>query len=235
MSTHSILLIDDDKDLAELLGEYLDAEGYRLEAAHTGEDGIEKMSQHHFDLVLLDVMMPGIDGFETLKRIRQTSIVPVLMLTAKGEESDRVLGLELGADDYLAKPYSPRELLARIKALIRRIELDRTQQNDDNGILACHGVELNFDTYQVHCDGKHIPMTTSEFKVLRVLMSRAGKAVPKEDLYLEVLGREIMAYDRSIDMHVSNVRRKLGGATEQSKIQTIRGIGYLFVDPAQQS
>ena len=105
MSTHSILLIDDDRDLAELLGEYLSAEGYRLESAHTGEEGIEEIANHHFDLVLLDVMMPGIDGFETLKRIRQTSIVPVLMLTARGEETDRILGLEMGADDYLAKPY----------------------------------------------------------------------------------------------------------------------------------
>lgn len=233
MSTHSILLIDDDKDLAELLGEYLDAEGYRLDAAHTGEDGIEQINNHHYDLVLLDVMMPGIDGFETLKRIRQNSIVPVLMLTAKGEETDRVLGLELGADDYLAKPYSHRELLARIKALLRRIELDKHQQDDDNGILACNGVELNFDTYKVFVDGEHVPMTTSEFKVLRVLMTRSGKAVPKEDLYIEVLGREIMAYDRSIDMHVSNVRRKLGGSSENSKIQTIRGIGYMFVDPNQ--
>ncbi len=233
MTTHSILLIDDDKDLAELLSEYLDAEGYRLTAVHSGEEGIEEIKQHHYDLVLLDVMMPGIDGFETLKRIRVDSIVPVLMLTAKGEETDRILGLEMGADDYLAKPYSHRELLARIKALLRRIELDKAQQNEDNPILACNGVELNFDTYQVFSDGKLIPMTTSEFKVLRVLMVRSGKAVPKEDLYLEVLGREIMAYDRSIDMHVSNVRRKLGGPTEQSKIQTIRGIGYMFVDPSQ--
>ncbi len=233
MNTHSILLVDDDRDLAELLGEYLSVEGYRLTAVHSGEEGIEHIENHHFDLVLLDVMMPGIDGFETLKRIRQTSIVPVLMLTAKGEETDRILGLELGADDYLAKPYSHRELLARIKALLRRIELDKNNQSNDTGILSCNGVELNFDTYRVFSDGEHIPMTTSEFKVLRVLMSRAGKAVPKEDLYLEVLGREIMAYDRSIDMHVSNVRRKLGGASEQSKIQTIRGIGYLFVDPSQ--
>lgn len=228
MSTHSILLIDDDKDLAELLGEYLDAEGYRLVAAHSGEDGLNALKEHHYDLVLLDVMMPGIDGFETLKRIRETSIVPVLMLTAKGEETDRVLGLELGADDYLAKPYSHRELLARIKALIRRIELDKSDRNDDNGILASQGVELNFDTYQVHCNGQHLPMTTSEFKVLRVLMSREGKAVPKEDLYLEVLGREIMAYDRSIDMHVSNVRRKLASADNEGVIQTIRGVGYMF-------
>ncbi len=149
MSTYSILLIDDDKDLAELLGEYLSAEGYRLEAAFTGEEGIEQIKKHHYDLVLLDVMMPGIDGFETLKRLRQTSIVPVLMLTAKGEETDKILGLELGADDYLAKPYSHRELLARIKALLRRIELDRSQQNDESGILASNGVELNFDTYRV--------------------------------------------------------------------------------------
>lgn len=231
MNTSHILLIDDDRDLAELLGEYLDAEGYRLSAAYSGEDGIEQLSKGQYDLVLLDVMMPGIDGFETLREIRSQSSVPVLMLTAKGEEMDRVLGLELGADDYLAKPYSHRELLARIKALLRRIELDKVQQENDTGSLTRNGVTLNFDTYEVECDGENVPMTTSEFKVLRVLMARAGKAVPKEDLYREVLGREIMAYDRSIDMHVSNVRRKLQAVTEEPKIQTIRGIGYLFVDP----
>lgn len=231
MNESHILLIDDDRDLAELLGEYLDAEGYRLSAAHSGEDGIVQLREHTYDLVLLDVMMPGIDGFETLRQIRSYSSVPVLMLTAKGEEMDRVLGLELGADDYLAKPYSHRELLARIKALLRRIELDKVQKESDSGTLECNGVTLNFDTYEVECDGEHVPMTTSEFKVLRVLMARVGKAVPKEDLYREVLGREIMAYDRSIDMHVSNVRRKLQAVTETPKIQTIRGIGYLFVDP----
>lgn len=231
MNTSHILLIDDDRDLAELLGEYLDAEGYRLSAAYSGEDGIEQLAKATYDLVLLDVMMPGIDGFETLRQIRSQSSVPVLMLTAKGEEMDRVLGLELGADDYLAKPYSHRELLARIKALLRRIELDRVQQENDTGTLTRNDVTLNFDTYEVECDGENVPMTTSEFKVLRVLMARAGKAVPKEDLYREVLGREIMAYDRSIDMHVSNVRRKLQAVTEEPKIQTIRGIGYLFVDP----
>lgn len=231
MTESHILLIDDDRDLAELLGEYLDAEGYKLSAAHSGEDGIVQLREHQYDLVLLDVMMPGIDGFETLRQIRSHSSVPVLMLTAKGEEMDRVLGLELGADDYLAKPYSHRELLARIKALLRRIELDKVQQESDSGTLECNGVTLNFDTYEVECEGEHVPMTTSEFKVLRVLMARVGKAVPKEDLYREVLGREIMAYDRSIDMHVSNVRRKLQAVTETPKIQTIRGIGYLFVDP----
>lgn len=230
MTTSHILLIDDDRDLAELLGEYLDVEGYRLSAAYSGEDGIEQLTKADYDLVLLDVMMPGIDGFETLRQIRSRSSVPVLMLTAKGEEMDRVLGLELGADDYLAKPYSHRELLARIKALLRRIELDRVQQENDSGTLTRNGVTLNFDTYEVECEGEHVPMTTSEFKVLRVLMARAGKAVPKEDLYREVLGREIMAYDRSIDMHVSNVRRKLQAVTDDPKIQTIRGIGYLFVD-----
>lgn len=231
MNEAHILLIDDDRDLAELLGEYLDAEGYTLSAAHSGEDGIVQLRERGYDLVLLDVMMPGIDGFETLRQIRSHSSVPVLMLTAKGEEMDRVLGLELGADDYLAKPYSHRELLARIKALLRRIELDKVQQENDSGTLECNGVTLNFDTYEVECEGEHVPMTTSEFKVLRVLMARVGKAVPKEDLYREVLGREIMAYDRSIDMHVSNVRRKLQAVTETPKIQTIRGIGYLFVDP----
>ena len=230
MNEAHILLIDDDRDLAELLGEYLDAEGFRLSAAHSGEEGIQELGRGEYDLVLLDVMMPGIDGFETLKQIRNTSAVPVLMLTAKGEETDRVLGLELGADDYLAKPYSHRELLARIKALLRRIELDRAQKENDTGTLECNGVTLNFDTYEVDCDGQTLPMTTSEFKVLRVLMTRAGKAVPKDDLYREVLGREIMAYDRSIDMHVSNVRRKIQTVTEDPKIQTIRGIGYLFVE-----
>ena len=230
MNEAHILLIDDDRDLAELLGEYLDAEGFRLSAAHSGEEGIQELGRGEYDLVLLDVMMPGIDGFETLKQIRNTSAVPVLMLTAKGEETDRVLGLELGADDYVGKPYSHRELLARIKALLRRIELDRAQKENDTGTLECNGVTLNFDTYEVDCDGQTLPMTTSEFKVLRVLMSRAGKAVPKEDLYREVLGREIMAYDRSIDMHVSNVRRKIQTVTEDPKIQTIRGIGYLFVE-----
>lgn len=230
MNEAHILLIDDDRDLAELLGEYLDAEGFHLSAAHSGEDGIQELARGNYDLVLLDVMMPGIDGFETLKQIRDTSAVPVLMLTAKGEETDRVLGLELGADDYLAKPYSHRELLARIKALLRRIELDRAQKESDSGSMECNGVTLNFDKYEVECEGQTLPMTTSEFKVLRLLMSRAGKAVPKEDLYREVLGREIMAYDRSIDMHVSNVRRKIQTVTEDPKIQTIRGIGYLFVE-----
>jgi len=161
MNEAHILLIDDDRDLAELLGEYLDAEGFRLSAAHSGEEGIQELGRGDYDLVLLDVMMPGIDGFETLKQIRNTSAVPVLMLTAKGEETDRVLGLELGADDYLAKPYSHRELLARIKALLRRIELDRAQKENDTGSLECNGVTLNFDTYEVDCNGQTLPMTVS--------------------------------------------------------------------------
>ncbi|WLD58357.1 response regulator transcription factor [Salinispirillum sp. LH 10-3-1] len=231
MKTDKLLLIDDDTELGELLVEFLASEGFSLELAHSGEEGLQKLAENRYDLILLDVMMPGMSGLDVLKTMRTHNTVPVLMLTAKGDELDKVLGLELGADDYLPKPYSHRELLARIRALLRRVEMDHSKPGPAvQPVLSLGRVTLDTRVYKAMIDKRDLELTQTEFKVLQTLMERAGQVVTKNELYQTVLGRPLEPYDRSIDMHVSNVRKKMLLLADDCRpIKTLRGVGYQFI------
>ncbi|MCY0964971.1 response regulator [Parathalassolituus penaei] len=229
----SILLVDDDTELGELLQEYLAMEGFELTLAHDGERGLQLALTGQYDLVLLDVMLPRINGFEVLRRLRKESSVPVIMLTARGDSVDRVLGLEHGADDYIPKPYHHHELVARIRALFRRIDLS----GDNSGaagsrLLRVGELILNPSDRGVTVNGESLVLTGAEFGVLQCLMEHAGELVSKDALSMAALGRALMAYDRSIDMHVSNLRKKLGHRDDGNDwIKTVRSRGYLLVKP----
>jgi two-component system OmpR family response regulator len=220
-----VLLVDDDVALSEMLTEYLAGEGIRTTAAFNGPDGAAAALSGQFDVIILDIMLPGMDGNAVLRRIRQTSAIPVVMLTAKGGDVDRVVGLEMGADDYIAKPYYPRELVARLRAVTRR------QQGNaaaiDSSVLKIGALELSPGKREVLWERGAFELTTSEFDLLEHLM-RGGELVSsKEDLSLKVLGRPREAYDRSVDVHVSNLRKKLAVCSNgQVEIETIRGVGY---------
>ena len=214
-------MIDDDAELCSLLSELLTREGFAIECEHEGNRGLDKALTGSHDLVVLDVMLPGLDGFEILRRLRAHSRVPVLMLTARGEDMDRIAGLEMGADDYLAKPFNPRELLARIKAMMRRSE-----PGANRGRLEINGVSLDPGTREVRIEGAPIELTTLEFDILEQLMRSAGREVSRDELMESLYGRKATPFDRSIDMHVSHLRKKLSG----SRIKTIRGVGYQFVN-----
>jgi two-component system response regulator CpxR len=217
-----LLVVDDDVELCALLGEFLHREGYSVQFEHEGRAGLSQAIEGGFDLIILDVMLPGMDGFEILKRVRQQSRVPVLMLTARGEDVDRIVGLELGADDYLPKPFNPRELVARIKAILRRWDTKAT-----SGRIEVNGIALDPGTRQVLRDGAPVETTTLEFQILEMLMRASGRVVSRDALMEALYNRKATPFDRSIDMHVSHLRRKLEGETPL--IKTIRGIGYQFL------
>lgn len=225
---HRILMIDDDIDMCQLLAEYLEPEGFIVEARHDGLQGLQTASNGQYQLILLDIMLPSLDGLSVLKKIRQHSECPVLMLTARGDDIDRIVGLELGADDYLAKPFNPRELLARIRAILRRAEAPIVQDNESAEVKR-NGVQLNTLNRQVECHGQAVYLTATEFLLLEYLMRHAGQVISKETLSLEVLGKRLQMYDRSLDVHISNIRKKLAAIDESEKIQTLRGTGYLFM------
>ena len=218
-----ILLVDDDAELCSLLVEFLEREGFTVVCAHDGLHGLEMAVKTGIDLVILDVMLPGIDGFEILRRLRPRSAVPVLMLTARGEDVDRIVGLELGADDYLPKPFNPRELVARIRAILRRYEPRPAPQP---GRLRAGGVTLEPATREVTVQGKPVEVTTFEFDILEVLLRSAGRVISRDELMETFYNRKATAFDRSIDMHISHLRKKLGD--EGNLIKTIRGVGYQF-------
>ena len=221
-----ILLIDDDFALGELLQEYLAMDGLTLKAVQDGETGLQAALSGAYSLVLLDVMLPKMNGFDLLKKLRQSSTIPVIMLTARGESVDRVLGLEYGADDYIPKPYHHHELLARIKALFRRIDMSCEQHS---GVLIADELSLNITKRQVLLAGVELPLTGAEFSVLQTLLENIGTLVDKDSLSSAALGRKLMAYDRSIDMHVSNLRKKLGTRKDGSEwIKTVRSRGYML-------
>ncbi|MBP50381.1 MAG: DNA-binding response regulator [Acidiferrobacteraceae bacterium] len=226
----SVLLIDDDVELGELLKEYLSMEGFELTAVHDGESGLQQALSGDYSLVLLDVMLPKKNGFEVLRELRQKSSIPVIMLTARGESVDRVLGLEHGADDYIPKPYHHHELMARIKALFRRIEMSAEEPESTSNELKVGELELNPATRTATRSGEELPLTGAEFGVLQCLMENVGDLVDKDSLSMAALGRQLMAYDRSIDMHVSNLRKKLGKRDDDSNwIKTVRSRGYMLV------
>jgi two-component system response regulator CpxR len=225
-----ILIVDDDVELCGLVQEYLASEGFTAKAVHDGENGLQQAMTGEYVLVVLDVMLPGINGFEVLRRLRSVSKIPVLLLTARGEDVDRIVGLEIGADDYLPKPFNPRELVARIRAILRRAKPGRADAVPE--ILSVGDVELDPATRSVHRAGQPVDLTSVEFNLLEVLLREAGRVVTRERLVNAVLSRKFTPFDRSIDMHVSKVRRKLGDSEENGDhIKTIRGVGYMFARP----
>ena len=228
-----MLLIDDDAELSKLLEEYLQSEQLELDAAHDGPSGLEKALNNQYSVVILDVMLPGMSGLDVLKQLRQKSSVPVLMLTARGSELDRILGLELGADDYLPKPFNPRELVARLRAILRRTATGGVASAGQPVHLA--DVELHPESRSVTCAGKSVTLTGAEFDLLYTFLRSPGKIISREDLTQAALARPMSPMDRSIDVHVSNLRRKLGSYEgDQERIKAIRGSGYVYLLPGEQ-
>jgi len=225
-----LLLIDDDKELSSMLGEYLAAEGFVIDHAYNGREGVDKALSNQYDALILDVMMPELDGFEVLRRIRTESAVPVIMLTAKGDDVDRIVGLEIGADDYLPKPFNPRELLARLRAILRRAQSVQQPQQDQT--LAIGSLEIAPASRSALVSGNPLDLTSTEFNLLHVLVKQAGQIVSKENLSEHGLGRSLEKYDRSIDMHMSNLRKKLAQKDIGEMIITVRGQGYQLSDGA---
>jgi two-component system response regulator CpxR len=215
-----LLLIDDDTELCALLAEFLGREGFAVTLEHDGARGLAQALEGNFALLVLDLMLPTMDGFAVLKRLRATNRVPVLMLTARGEDVDRIVGLELGADDYLAKPFNPRELVARIRAILRRV------QSPSKGRVEVNGVTIDPGTRDAVCDGEEVDLTTLEFDILEVLMRSAGRVVSRDVLMESMYNRKATPFDRSVDMHVSHLRKKLERG--RTLIKTVRGIGYQF-------
>jgi two-component system response regulator CpxR len=232
MKTHMerLLVVDDDAELCHLVTRFLAREGFEIDRAPGGARGVEKALSEDFALVMLDVMMPDTDGFETLRRIRLRSRIPVLMLTARGDTHDRIRGLEMGADDYLPKPFEPAELVARIRAILRRTAPQQVLPS----ALSIGDIELDGGARAVRRNGVPIDLTTVEFDLLAALMRYAGGRVSREDLVRNVLGRDFSPFDRSIDTHVCNLRRKLGPLEDGGeRIKGVRGTGYLYACPAK--
>jgi len=228
-----LLLVDDDVKLCRLVRQYLEPLGYSVSLAHNGEDGLRTALAGTFDAIILDVMMPRLDGFEVLKRLRAKSNVPVLMLTGLGEEADRIVGLEIGADDYLPKTFSTRELLARLRAVIRRSRATAQQKKEEPEQLVAVG-ELRIDpaAHTASLAGQALTLTAVEFDLLLSLARSAGRVKTRERLLIEVAERDFEAFDRSIDVHISSLRRKLGDDPKAPRfIQTIRSVGYLMLKP----
>ncbi len=227
-----ILVIDDDVELCSLVAEYLAPEGFQIQAVHDGSRGLECALAGEHRLIVLDVMLPSMNGFDVLRRLRTTSRTPVLLLTARGEDVDRIVGLEIGADDYLPKPFNPRELIARIRAILRRTQGGEKSSEPIPDVLRVGDVELDPATRSVRQNGKPVELTSVEFNLLHVLLREAGRVVTREYLVDAVLSRKFSPFDRSIDMHVSKVRKKLGDSdVGTDHIKTVRGVGYIFAHP----
>ena len=220
-----VLIVDDDVELCRLLAERLSTEGFSLESVHDGPRGLSRALSQEHALVILDLMLPGMNGLDLLRALRSQSSMPVLMLTARGEDVDRILGLELGADDYLPKPFNPRELIARARAILRRSE--RVSETSD--VLMVDDIRLDPSAREVLIDGVPLEITSVEFSLLEALLHDAGHVVTREHLTETVLGRKLGSFDRVIDVHVSNLRKKLSRAHAGERIKAIRGSGYLFV------
>jgi DNA-binding response OmpR family regulator len=224
----SVLLIDDDVELGEMLREYLQREGFEVTTVHDGETGVQQALTGRHAVVVLDVMLPGLSGVEALRRIRMGSRVPVLMLTAKGDDVDRIVGLELGADDYVPKPCTPRELVARLRAILRRME--GGDAPGPGGPISAGRLRLWPERRHAEWDGEAIELTSTEFNLLALLARRAGRVVSRAELSQEGLGRPLARFDRSIDVHIASLRQKVGRLDDgRSCIQTVRGQGYQLV------
>lgn len=224
-----ILLIDDDEDLCELISEYLTVEGFVVESVYDGLSGLEKALSGKYDLITLDVMLPKINGLDVLREFRKTSKTPVLMLTARGDDMERIAGLEIGADDYLPKPFNPRELVARIRAILRRVTNGIEKEPISSEKIQIDGIEISISARSAKLGGTELNLTAVEFDLLAALVKEAGNILKKEDLSLIVLDRKLSPFDRSLDMHVSNLRKKLGTREGgEERIKTIRSVGYIY-------
>lgn len=228
-----ILIIDDDRELCALLDEFLQLEGFSTRSIHDGLDAISHCREQHYDAIVLDIMLPGLQGLDVLRRLRTFTATPILMLTARGEDADRIVGLELGADDYLPKPCNPRELAARLRAILRRVQPGHDQAADRAGELKVGQTLINPAGRRASHAGTDLQLTGAEFNVLLVLLRQAGTLVDKEQLSREALGRPLAAYDRSVDVHISKLRKKLAALGGDNLIVSVRGGGYQFAIPAQ--
>lgn len=224
-----VLIIDDDIGLCELLAARITGEGFEIEAVHEGTRGLERALSREHSLVVLDLMLPGMGGLDVLRRVREQSPIPVLILTARGEDVDRILGLEIGADDYLPKPFNPRELIARIRAILRRTVRVATGTHP----LIVGDIRLDPAAREARMQDRLISLTSVEFALLEMLLQHAGRIVTREELTEAVLGRKLGPFDRVIDVHVSNIRKKLATSQGVERIKAIRGSGYLFVVRAE--
>ncbi len=222
----SILIIDDDRELCTLLQEFLQLEGFNSNAIHDGSEAIAHCRNHSYDAIVLDIMLPGTQGLDVLRALREFSAVPVLMLTARGEDTDRILGLELGADDYLPKPCNPRELSARLRAILRRTG-HAAPAGTGHQLIVGH-TSIDSGSRSATHGGQDLGLTSAEFNVLSTLLSHAGEVVSKEVLSRQALGRSLSAYDRSVDVHISKIRKKLASAGGEDLIASVRGVGYQF-------
>jgi DNA-binding response OmpR family regulator len=225
-----LLIVDDDTELTRLLGELLGDEGFEVDAHAGGREAAERAAAGGYALIILDVMLPDVNGFEILKQIRRTSSVPVILLTARGDDVDRIVGLEIGADDYVPKPFNPRELVARIRAVLRRME--PRPGEPERHILSVDDVSLDPASRTVLRDGTPVDVTTVEFDILRALLESAGETVAREAIAEKALGRRFDPFDRSVDMHISKMRRKLGPRPNgDERIKTVRSVGYIYTLP----
>ena len=222
-----VLIIDDDEELCELVSEYLGVEGFETSVVNDGASGLEAARSGKYDMAILDVMLPKMNGFEVLKNLRTDSKLPVLMLTARGDDMERIVGLETGADDYLPKPFNPRELVALLRAIMRRVSDDGSEKASDK--IVVEDIELSDSSRSAKLDGDEVILTSVEFDLLKHLLLEAGKVIKKEDLSVRVLDRELSPFDRSLDMHISNLRKKLGPREDGSdRIKTVRSVGYIY-------
>jgi two-component system response regulator CpxR len=226
---NKVLIIDDDEELCELVSEYLSVEGFETEAVHDGETGLKRALTGEYGLAILDVMLPKMNGFEVLRSLRAGSKMPVLMLTARGDDMERIVGLEIGADDYLPKPFNPRELVARLRAILRRVQTTGEEVPPLPEKMQVDDLEVSIPSRAARIDGVELNLTSVEFDLLTVLLENAGKIVKKEDLSEKVLERKLSPFDRSLDMHISNLRKKLGDRNDGGeRIKTIRSVGYIY-------
>lgn len=228
--TTRVLIIDDDQELCALLSDFLVLEGFQPSAIHDGAEAVSHLKSNQYDAIILDVMLPGMQGLEVLRKLREFSQTPILMLTARGEDTDRIVGLEMGADDYLPKPCNPRELVARLRAILRRSET--TQDSSVGDDLQAGLTQLNTSDRSASYNGNDLHLTSAEFNVLHVLLSQAGQVVDKEFISKQALGRPLSAYDRSIDVHISKIRKKFAALCDDNLIISVRGAGYQFAVPA---
>ena len=221
-----VLIVDDDRELCQMLTEYLEAEHFDVQSVHDGGDALRELQNNNFEILILDVMLPSISGFDLLRKLGASYATPILMLTARGDDVDRIVGLELGADDYLSKPFNPRELVARIRAVLRRAKHRSTRGGAPDELIV-GPIVLNTGTHQAHVSQRLVPLTGAELRVLELLMRSAGQVISRESMTEQALGRKLVAYDRSIDTHISNLRRKLQLETGKNpEIKNVRGAGY---------
>lgn len=227
MLVQKILVIDDDVELCELVAEYLEPDGYQVEAINDGNAGINRALSGEHALVVLDYMLPGLNGFEVLRQVRATSLVPIVMLTARGDDMNRIVGLQLGADDYLPKPFNPLELVARINAVLRRAQPQGDKSKPE--VIVNGDIEIDNRTRTVRRNSQAIELTVVEYSLLERFLLAPGRVITREELVKDVLHRELSPFDRSIDTHVSNLRKKIGHEVNGvERIKTIRGIGYIY-------